>query len=92
MKSISILAVGAFFALTGCGTMGSTEPQVVYRDKVVEVPVREKCTVVMPQEPEWETVRVGKANWFEYVKALLIEIEQRRDHQQKMAVAAKKCE
>jgi hypothetical protein len=88
MKSISILLA---LLLAGCAT-ANVEPQVIYRDKVVEVPVREKCVVAMPSDPEWETMKVGKGNWFEYAKAIVIELEQRRDHQQKMATAAKKCE
>ena len=90
MKSISIAA--ALVILSGCAAT-TVEPQVVYRDKIVKIPVKEKCTVVMPPEPKYEVETVTmETDWVEMVKALVIEIEQRRDYQTKMAAAAKKCE
>ena len=59
----------------------------------VSVPVRETCQVDPVPEPVWavDQVPLG-ASAFDISKAILAEVEQRRDYENQLKAAAKKCE
>ena len=87
----------ALLALVGCQATVPVDQKP--QDPVIigtEVPVivREKCKVDMPVEPTWQVEAVPAASTtpFEKSKALLAEVEQRRDYLNQVKAAVKKCE
>jgi hypothetical protein len=59
----------------------------------VSIPVREECHVDAVPEPRWAVDEVGTdASAFDKSKAILAEVEQRRDYGNQLKAAAKKCE
>jgi hypothetical protein len=59
----------------------------------VSVPVRETCQVEAVPEPTWAVDQLAPdASAFDRSKAVLAEIEQRRDYENQLKAAAKKCE
>ncbi len=83
-------------AIAGCASRGPiaqkpTDP--IFVPTTVSVPVREVCQVEAVPEPAWAVDQVAlDASAFEKSKAILAEIEQRRDYENQLKAAAKKCE
>jgi hypothetical protein len=83
--------------LPGCDS-NPPKPDQKPQDPVmvgVQVPVvvREKCHVRLPPEPKWAVEDIAKdATDFDKSKAILAEVEQRRDHINQLRAAAKGCE
>lgn len=65
---------------------------VIIPGTVVEVGVREKCAVALPDEPKWQVGATATPDPLERSKAILVELEQRRAWMEKAKVAAKRCE
>ena len=59
----------------------------------VSVPVRDTCQVEAVPEPAWAVDRLAPdASAFDKSKAILAEVEQRRDYENQLKAASKKCE
>jgi hypothetical protein len=95
---IRLLLVSVLWLLMGASC--ETKPEVDQKPKdpifvgtEVKVGVREECHVTIPTEPKWAVEAVAAdAPAFEKSKAVLAEVEQRRDYQSQLRAAAKKCE
>lgn len=93
--SLAVLALAALF-LAGCASapvnQKPTDP--IFVGTTVPVVVAEKCHVEVPAEPAWqvEAAPAAGTNEFEKSKAVLAELEQRRDYENQLKAAAKKCE
>jgi len=73
--------------LAGCA---HTEPQIVYRD--VKVLVSVPCKVTLPDEPEYATTGLTLDEpLFDLVRAVLVELEQRKARDVEVTAAAKSC-
>lgn len=93
-----LLLLSAAF-LTGCGSTGggaaAHKPKdvVFVPGPVVKVPISQKCKVDVPDEPRYEIDAMAiDSGYFDKLRAVLIEIEQRRDYIMKLRAEAKKCE
>lgn len=83
-KLATILAA---FALASCA---HTEPRIVYRD--VKVPISVPCKVTLPDEPVYATQGLTLDEpLFDLVRAVLVELEQRKADQVEARAAAKSC-
>ena len=83
------------FLLVGCPgksiPVKQPEAPIVAGTKV-DVAVREKCVVELPPEPAWKVDALpADASLFEQAKAILAEIPQRIDYENKVKAAATKC-
>ena len=80
--------------ISGCATSPSTpELHTVYQPVTVEKAVRERCQVLLPQEPGWQTLAVSAgATDLELSQAALAELEQARIYITLLKAEAKKCE
>lgn len=94
-----IALLSSLLLLPACGNQEVKPPSQKPKDPIfvgtiVEVPVREKCVIDMPPEPSWQVGIVPSADTsaFEKSKAVLAELEQRRDYITQLKAAAKKCE
>jgi hypothetical protein len=84
---LSFCAVLITSGLSGCAT---TEPRVVYRD--VKVLVSVPCKVTLPDEPEYATKGLTLDEpLFDLVRAVLVELEQRKARDVEVTAAAKSC-
>lgn len=80
--------------LVGCATAVDQKPRdpIIMPGEKIPVIVREKCKVDIPEEPVWLVDSVAlDATPFEKSKAILAEIEQRRDYINKLKAASIKC-
>lgn len=92
------LSLAILFFVAGCTAVVApvnqkpTDP--IFVGSKVEVPVRERCAVVIPDEPAWQVEVAPAAGTSEHEKskAVLAELEQRRDYENQLKAAAKKCE
>jgi hypothetical protein len=91
-----LIFVFLLLAVAGCASPGPvsqkpTDP--IFVPTPVSVPVREVCQVEAVPEPAWAVDQVAlDASAFEKSKAILAEIEQRRDYENQLKAAARKCE
>ncbi len=96
MRTSSMVLVLAGLLLAGCGSapvnQKPTDP--IFVGTTVPVVVAEKCHVEVPAEPAWqvEAAPAAGTSEFEKSKAVLAELEQRRDYENQIKAAAKKCE
>ena len=82
---IAVMAVS--LSLAGCAT---TKERIVYRDVIKAVPV--PCKTQEPAVPDYETNKVDlTAPIFDLVKAVLIELEQRKAETTELRAANKAC-
>ncbi len=93
----TILALCLALCLAACASTSApvnqkpTDP--IYVAAPVSVPVREQCHVDAVLEPAWAVDQVPPgASAFDISKAILAEVEQRRDYENQLKAAAKKCE
>lgn len=94
MKLMLAILVALFLTGASCENKPDQKPQdPIFVGTPVNVPIREKCTVTVPQEPRWQVEVVApSAAPFDKSKALMAENEQRRDYINQLRAAAKKCE
>lgn len=90
-------AIAVLVILAGCASTDQPTDQKprapVIVGKEVKVGVKEKCRVEMPPEPVWQVDAIMEmTDPLERSKALLAELEQRRDWENKVKAAVKKCE
>jgi len=82
--------------LTGCASpapVNQKPTDAIFVPTPVSILVREVCQVEAVPEPAWAVDQVAlDASVFEKSKAVLAEIEQRRDYENQLKAAAKKCE
>lgn len=99
MRPFSLVVITLLIVLLpACGekvVKPDLKPQdPIFQGVEVPVPVKEKCVVDIPLEPTWQ-VEVSSSNTttsFEKSKAVLAELEQRRDYISQLLAAARKCE
>jgi hypothetical protein len=89
------LVLLALLAVAGCATPAvnqkPTDP--IFVPSTVQVPVPERCHVELPPEPAWAVdALLPGASPFDRSKAVLAEVEQRRDYENQLKAAATKCE
>lgn len=94
---MKILLLVLSLLLAGCASAPAvnqkpTDP--IFVGTTVPVVVPDKCHVEVPAEPAWqvEAAAAAATNEFEKSKAVLAELEQRRDYENQLRAAAKKCE
>ena len=83
------LAVNLYLGviLAGCA---HTEPRIEYRE--VKVPISVPCKVTLPDEPEYATKGLTLDEpLYELVRAVLVELEQRKARDVEVTAAAKSC-
>jgi len=81
------------FCLLLVGCFCPVKPDViVYRDKIVEVPVEVPCKVNLPVKPSWVVAQVSNdAGLLDKGTAVLKEVEQRRQYERELEAAMKAC-
>ena len=93
--AVIALSVAGLSACGGKEVKPDLKPEApIFQGVEVPVAVKEKCVVDIPLEPNWQVVVApsGTTTSFEKSKAVLAELEQRRDYIQQLRAAAKKCE
>ena len=92
----SFLSLCFTCALAACATsapLNQKPADPIFVATPVSVPVREECHVDAVPEPRWAVDEVAPdASAFDKSKAILAEVEQRRDYENQLKAAAKKCE
>lgn len=75
-------------ALAGC----ASKPQIVVRTERVEVPVQVPCRAPEIERPQWAVDALPDgAGVFARVKAMAVEIEQRRAYEARLEAAIGAC-
>ena len=92
----SFLALCFTCTLAACATsapINQKPADPIFVATPVSVPVREECHVDAVPEPRWAVDEVAPdASAFDKSKAILAEVEQRRDYENQLKAAAQKCE
>ncbi len=82
MKYYLIFALFLF----GCETMPS-------KPTIVEVPVKDTCKITKPQKPDMPSDKLKKEDTLDdKVKAVLAEIERRKDYENQLETAIGECQ
>lgn len=97
MRTSSMVLVLAALLLAACASAPAVNQKPadpIFVGTTVPVVVADKCHVEVPAEPAWqvEAAPAATTSEFEKSKAVLAELEQRRDYENQLKAAAKKCE
>lgn len=83
------LALPLAILLAGC----ASDPKIVVRTELVEVPVQVPCRAPDVERPKWAVDALQEnATLFDRVKAMAVEIEQRRAYEQRLEAATRACQ
>lgn len=90
---LSLLFIVLLASMLGCATAPEKDIRTVIQVKEVQVPVREKCRVEIPDEPAWAVLEIDVGvDHLTKSQAVLADLEQSRDYIQKLKTNARKCE